>query len=98
MSRDGQVREARCDHIATLGRVHRSRSPLDDTIDLPVRLVEPGVVRLEVALACALACGATMVEAASFANRAAGIVVGKVGTATAGADELLASFVADERG
>ena len=50
------------------------------------------------ALACALACGATMVEAASFANRAAGIVVGKVGTATASADELLGSFAADERG
>lgn len=50
------------------------------------------------ALACALACGATMVEAASFANRAAGIVVGKVGTATANADELLASFATDERG
>jgi D-glycero-beta-D-manno-heptose-7-phosphate kinase len=50
------------------------------------------------ALACALACGATMVEAASFANRAAGIVVGKVGTATASADELLGSFAADGRG
>ncbi|HSL52840.1 MAG TPA: D-glycero-beta-D-manno-heptose-7-phosphate kinase [Pyrinomonadaceae bacterium] len=47
------------------------------------------------ALACALACGATMVEAASFANRAAGIVVGKVGTATASAEELLSSFTAD---
>jgi D-glycero-beta-D-manno-heptose-7-phosphate kinase len=50
------------------------------------------------ALACALACGATMVEAASFANRAAGIVVGKVGTATVSAEEFLASFSADERG
>jgi rfaE bifunctional protein kinase chain/domain len=46
------------------------------------------------ALACALACGATMVEAASFANRAAGIVVGKVGTATASAEELIQSFAA----
>ena len=44
------------------------------------------------ALASALASGATMVEAASFANHAAGIVVGKVGTATATADELLDSF------
>jgi D-beta-D-heptose 7-phosphate kinase/D-beta-D-heptose 1-phosphate adenosyltransferase len=50
------------------------------------------------ALASALASGATMVEAASFANHAAGIVVGKVGTATATADELLASFTATERG
>ena len=47
------------------------------------------------ALAGALACGATMIEAASFANHAAGIVVGKVGTATATADELLSSFAAD---
>ena len=43
-------------------------------------------------LAAALACGATMLEAASLANHAAGIVVGKVGTATATADELLATF------
>lgn len=47
------------------------------------------------ALAGALACGATMIEAASFANHAAGIVVGKVGTATATGDELLSSFAAD---
>ena len=46
------------------------------------------------ALAGALACGATMVEAASFANHAAGVVVGKVGTATATPDELLGSFPA----
>jgi rfaE bifunctional protein kinase chain/domain len=47
------------------------------------------------ALAGALACGATMIEAASFANHAAGIVVGKVGTATATAEELIQSFTAD---
>lgn len=44
------------------------------------------------ALAGALAAGATMLEAASFANHAAGIVVGKVGTATASAEELLSTF------
>jgi D-beta-D-heptose 7-phosphate kinase/D-beta-D-heptose 1-phosphate adenosyltransferase len=44
-------------------------------------------------LAAALSTGATMLEAASLANHAAGIVVGKVGTATATADELLASFM-----
>ena len=33
-----------------------------------------------------------MLEAANLANHAAGIVVGKVGTATASADELLSSF------
>lgn len=47
------------------------------------------------ALAGALASGATMLEAASFANHAAGIVVGKVGTATASAEELLKTFDED---
>src|SRR5215216_1060394 len=50
------------------------------------------------ALAGALSTGATMLEAASFANRAAGIVVGKVGTATASAEELIQSFATDEHG
>jgi D-beta-D-heptose 7-phosphate kinase/D-beta-D-heptose 1-phosphate adenosyltransferase len=44
------------------------------------------------ALAGALATGATMLEAASLANHAARIVVGKVGTATATAAELTATF------
>ena len=44
------------------------------------------------ALAGALAAGATMLEAASLANHAAGIVVGKVGTATATAEELINTF------
>ena len=43
-------------------------------------------------LAAALASGASMLEAASMANHAAGIVVGKVGTATATAEELIATF------
>jgi D-beta-D-heptose 7-phosphate kinase/D-beta-D-heptose 1-phosphate adenosyltransferase len=43
-------------------------------------------------LAAGLAAGATLVEAAMLANHAAGVVVGKVGTATATAAELLASF------
>jgi len=43
-------------------------------------------------LAAALASGATMVEAATLANHAAGIVVGKVGTATATTGELIATF------
>jgi len=34
-----------------------------------------------------------MLEAATLANHAAGIVVGKIGTATANADEVLASFI-----
>ena len=44
------------------------------------------------ALAAGLAAGASMIEAAMFANHAAGIVVGKVGTATASAEELRAAF------
>src|ERR1051325_2863183 len=43
-------------------------------------------------LACALAAGASMLEAAILANHAAGIVVGKVGTATASGEELVASI------
>ena len=40
----------------------------------------------------AIAAGASPVEAAILSNHAAGIVVGKVGTATTSVDELLASF------
>ena len=43
-------------------------------------------------LATALSAGATMLEAANLANHAAGVVVGKVGTATVSAEELLATF------
>ena len=41
-------------------------------------------------LALALAAGATMAEAATLANHAAGIVVGKFGPATVSVEELLA--------
>ncbi|SDG66051.1 D-glycero-beta-D-manno-heptose-7-phosphate kinase [Roseospirillum parvum] len=44
------------------------------------------------ALAAALAGGLALPEAARLANVAAGIVVGKVGTATASADEVLAAL------
>ncbi len=40
----------------------------------------------------AIAAGASPIEAAFISNHAAGIVVGKVGTATTSVDELLASF------
>lgn len=43
-------------------------------------------------LAAALSAGASMLEAATLANHAAGIVVGKVGTATANAEELVNSI------
>jgi rfaE bifunctional protein kinase chain/domain len=46
-------------------------------------------------LAASIAAGATLVEAAMLANHAAGIVVGKIGTATASAEELLASVRPD---
>jgi D-beta-D-heptose 7-phosphate kinase/D-beta-D-heptose 1-phosphate adenosyltransferase len=44
------------------------------------------------ALAAALTVGATLVQAAKLANVAAGIVVGKVGTAVAYADDLTAAL------
>jgi len=44
------------------------------------------------ALGAALAVGASMTEAAVLANHAAGIVVGKLGTATASAEEVLNSI------
>ncbi len=47
-------------------------------------------------LAASLAAGSSLFEAASLANHAAGIVVGKVGTATAATHELLASFEREE--
>lgn len=47
-------------------------------------------------LSAALSAGATMLEAAILANHAAGIVVGKVGTATATADEIVSSIQPDE--
>jgi D-glycero-beta-D-manno-heptose-7-phosphate kinase len=40
----------------------------------------------------AIAAGASTLEAAIISNHAAGIVVGKIGTATVAAEELLASF------
>jgi D-glycero-beta-D-manno-heptose-7-phosphate kinase len=43
-------------------------------------------------LAASLAAGATMLEAAILANHAAGIVVGKIGTATATKDELTSAI------
>jgi D-beta-D-heptose 7-phosphate kinase/D-beta-D-heptose 1-phosphate adenosyltransferase len=43
-------------------------------------------------LAAALAGGASMTEAAVLANHAAGIVVGKLGTATATFEEVMAAI------
>ena len=40
----------------------------------------------------AVAAGASPLEAAILSNHAAGIVVGKIGTATTSPDELIASF------
>lgn len=48
-------------------------------------------------LVLALAARADPVEAAEISNHAAGVVVGKVGTATCSPDELVASFARDRR-
>jgi len=45
--------------------------------------------------AALIAVGASPVEAAIFSNHAAGVVVGKVGTATCSPKELVASFQRD---
>jgi D-beta-D-heptose 7-phosphate kinase/D-beta-D-heptose 1-phosphate adenosyltransferase len=47
-------------------------------------------------LALALAAGASMVEAVVLANQAAGVVVGKLGTAAVSRDELLAAVDAED--
>lgn len=47
-------------------------------------------------LAAALSCNASLFEAATLANHAAGVVVGKLGTATADADELIEAIKAGE--
>ena len=44
------------------------------------------------ALSLALAAGASLEEAATLANHAAGVVVGKLGTATCSLDELKESI------
>jgi len=44
------------------------------------------------AFTLAIAAGASPVEAAVISNHAAGIVVGKIGTATVAPEELVASF------
>jgi rfaE bifunctional protein kinase chain/domain len=49
-------------------------------------------------LALALAAGATLAEAARLANAAAGVVVGKVGTAQASPDQVLAALRATRTG
>jgi D-beta-D-heptose 7-phosphate kinase/D-beta-D-heptose 1-phosphate adenosyltransferase len=44
------------------------------------------------AFTLAIAAGASPIEAAVLSNHAAGVVVGKVGTATVQTEELVASF------
>jgi D-beta-D-heptose 7-phosphate kinase/D-beta-D-heptose 1-phosphate adenosyltransferase len=48
-------------------------------------------------LTLALAAGANAVEAAEISNHAAGVVVGKLGTATCSTEELAASFTRNAR-
>ncbi|MBT3395964.1 MAG: D-glycero-beta-D-manno-heptose 1-phosphate adenylyltransferase [Alphaproteobacteria bacterium] len=65
-------------HIGTLARDAVDVSGAGDTV--------------AAALACALASGAELVDAAQLANAAAGVVVSKVGTATPHASEVLAAL------
>jgi D-glycero-beta-D-manno-heptose-7-phosphate kinase len=48
-------------------------------------------------LTLALSAEADPVEAAEMSNHAAGVVVGKVGTATCSPDELVGSFARNRR-
>ncbi len=65
-------------HISTVAREVYDVSGAGDTVIATFTL--------------AIAAGASPIEAAVFSNIAAGVVVGKVGTATVQGDELLASF------
>ena len=71
-----------------------SKKPFADAIHLPTRAKEvfdvSGAGDTSIAaLAAALGAGAPMPEAMQIANAAAGVVVGKVGTATVTASELM---------
>ena len=51
---------------------------------------------VQTSLVSDIAAGAVLEEAAQFANAAAGVVVGKLGTATVSPEEIL-EHVADEK-
>ena len=65
-------------HIPTLAREVFDVSGAGDTVIASFTL--------------AIAAGASPLEGAIFSNHAAGVVVGKIGTATVSSEELLASF------
>jgi D-beta-D-heptose 7-phosphate kinase/D-beta-D-heptose 1-phosphate adenosyltransferase len=71
-------RGARPFHVPTMAREVFDVSGAGDTVIATFTLT--------------IAAGGSPVEAAILSNHAAGVVVGKVGTATVGAEELLASF------
>jgi D-beta-D-heptose 7-phosphate kinase/D-beta-D-heptose 1-phosphate adenosyltransferase len=75
--------EGRATHVPTMAREVYDVTGAGDTV--------------AATLALALASGASMLEAAVLSNYAAGVVVGKVGTATVSREELLAAM-ADEEG
>lgn len=77
------ARSGRARHIATEAQAVADVSGAGDTV--------------LAALAVALACGAGLPEAAALANFAAGIVVGKPGTATVGHAELAHALQRHER-
>ncbi len=79
--------------VAADGTIHVERAQLREVYDVA------GVGDAEMAaLAAALAAGLTMIDAVRLAVAAAGIVVGKAGTAVAYASELAACFDGRGRG
>ncbi|MCX7866004.1 D-glycero-beta-D-manno-heptose-7-phosphate kinase [Limisphaera sp. VF-2] len=86
--------------LITLGELgmllcHRQQPPLHiPTVAREVFDVSGAGDTVIATFTLAIAAGASPAEAASLANHAAGIVVGKFGTATASPQELLASYTA----
>ena len=88
--------------VATRGRRGLSVVRASGAVHLPVRArdvydVSGAGDTVVAALAAALAVGADVGEGAAFANAAAGVVVGKVGTAVATVDEVLSALFARDR-
>ena len=83
----GTERQCCAQRFGRVLRAHRDDDDLASTVSLEAQRLLDGVLVDVVELA-----GAAAVEAAEISNHAAGIVVGKVGTATCSPEELKASF------
>jgi D-beta-D-heptose 7-phosphate kinase/D-beta-D-heptose 1-phosphate adenosyltransferase len=73
--------------VAADGTVHIQRAEVREVYD-----VSGAGDTVVAAVGAALAAGVTLIDAARLANAAAGVVVGKIGTAVAYASELIASL------